>query len=72
MATSGASWGVAGAFAGTSTWLKPVGRERRAMGDKSELRLTLETDGTPSSPASDLARTEGVRDDMEALDLVNV
>lgn len=42
------------------------------MGDKSELRLTLETDGTPSSPASDLARTEGVRDEMEALDLVNV
>lgn len=40
------------------------------MGDKSELRLTL--DGTPSSPASDLARTEGVSDEMEALNLVNV
>lgn len=43
------------------------------MGDKSELRLTLDAaDGTPSSPASDLARTEGVRDVMEALDMVNV
>jgi hypothetical protein len=42
------------------------------MGDKSALRLTLAVDGTPSSPASDLARTEGVRDAIEALDLVNV
>lgn len=41
------------------------------MGERSELRLTLAVDGTPSSPASDLARTDGVRDAMEALDLVN-